>query len=620
METSTSPIVQTSSLTLPTSCKQYITEKIDNLVEISHIPETAQIQNSLVPILNPYSVFRRNQSFSRQLRHIISRPSIAVKEYVQSSALSQCILSSVTTEQYVTLEIPPHFIQQWRQQKYTHLHFGAIRLVFSYHGRQGLPITARLSLLDTRYLNYEHAVIGSIATTLNAGSVVLTFFPNFNRSLEDSHFSQALKVQVQITGADQVADTISATLHHQMVYRLQDHAINLQTPGLSSGDAVFIFADSGLTPTIVQTPRQLPREELEKLIPSVWITNYEKLHQSSQLVQKQDPIFIKQLDKTVKVSYLSSTALSSSTPHTISMIQPVKRYYEKKIPIHSFSSNGWEVYESKINGHFIWDVDPSMCDAGCLCQDDLDDQEIISKGTKTWKRKHACTSSHRHDDKDDDQPDSVQISVQTRKDRPWIGLPPEKNKPMSNDDYLRRCFEILKEEGLMSCPPPSVVYSCSFEPVKIPKPVAVPCFMVNPEEFPPLERKENEQSKAPTRPFIMKDTIQPAGSLAPLSAAEEVLNWQTNNAVAQNRYLKKIDNRLSEVYERTSSIETHVTSFRQEASQMHTKLSFRLSKLEQEMEQILATQPTSPLFLQKDREILRLKEQISEIERDLYPN
>eukprot|EP00257_Ricinus_communis_P013432 XP_015570861.1 uncharacterized protein LOC107260792 [Ricinus communis] len=254
-------------------------------------------------------------------------------------------------------------------------------------------------------------------------------------SLEDPHLSQALKVQVQIAGADQVADTISATLHHQLVYRLQDHAINLQTSGLSNGDAVFILADSGLTPTIVQTPRQLPREELEKLIPSVWITNYEKLHQSSQPVQKRDPIFIRKLNKTVKVFYLSSTASSSSTPHSISMIQPVKRTYEKKIPIHSFMSNGWEVYVSKINGHFMWDCDPSMCDSGCTCQEDFDDLETRPRRNKTWRRKDTCTGP-RHHDKDDDQPDPFHVPSQPKKASPWIGLLLEKNKPMTEDDYL----------------------------------------------------------------------------------------------------------------------------------------------------------------------------------------
>ncbi|KDP35794.1 hypothetical protein JCGZ_10430 [Jatropha curcas] len=105
-------------------------------------------------------------------------------------------------------------------------------------------------------------------------------------SLEDPHLSTALKVRVQITGAEQVPETISATLHHQFVYRLQDHAINLQTPGISHSDALYIFTDGGPTPTIVQTPKQLPREELEKLIPSAWIANYEKLHQLPQPVQQ----------------------------------------------------------------------------------------------------------------------------------------------------------------------------------------------------------------------------------------------------------------------------------------------------------------------------------------------
>ncbi|KDP28048.1 hypothetical protein JCGZ_19740 [Jatropha curcas] len=42
METVTNnPIGQTSSLQLPPTCKQYLTDKIDNLVEISHIPESA---------------------------------------------------------------------------------------------------------------------------------------------------------------------------------------------------------------------------------------------------------------------------------------------------------------------------------------------------------------------------------------------------------------------------------------------------------------------------------------------------------------------------------------------------------------------------------------------------
>ncbi|KDP40405.1 hypothetical protein JCGZ_03884 [Jatropha curcas] len=444
--------LQTSSLQLPPTCKQYLTHKIDNLVEISHIPESAQIQNSLVPILNPYAVFKRSSSLSHHL------------------------------QQYVTLEIPEQFISQWKKQKYTHLHFGAIRLVLSYHGRQGLPVTAHLSLPDTRYLQYEHAVIGTIATTLNAGSVVLTFFPNFNMSLEDPHLSTALKVQVQITSADQVPETISATLHHQIVYRLQDHAINLQTPGISHSDALYIFADGGPTPTIVQTPRQLPREELEKLIPSAWITNYEKLHQLPQPVQQQDPIFVHQLDKSVRISFLPS---SSEPRHSVSMIQPVKSKPLKHAPIHSFAHTGKEIYAAKTDGHFLWDANPHMCDPDCPCkyEDDgwLEDAEVtITKleSQPLLRKTQSChPSAQKRPFDDDDTPP------------PWVGLPKAKNKPMTEDHYLKRCFEILAEEGLLKCPPPPTICSCSLEAYQTPSAPAPPlsCCMLQPEDFPPLE-------------------------------------------------------------------------------------------------------------------------------------
>ncbi|KAL0455491.1 UNVERIFIED_CONTAM: polyprotein [Sesamum latifolium] len=83
--------------------------------------------------------------------------------------MDHCSLPASTKEQYVTLSIPPDYISSWKAEGYTHLHLGAVRLVLSYHGRKGLPVTARIALLDTRFLEYEHAVIGTVLTTLNAG-------------------------------------------------------------------------------------------------------------------------------------------------------------------------------------------------------------------------------------------------------------------------------------------------------------------------------------------------------------------------------------------------------------------------------------------------------------------
>jgi len=168
--------------------------------------------------------------------------------------MDQCSLAATTEEQYVNIEIPKDLIRHWINEGYTHLHYGAIRLVLSLHERRGLSVSTRVSLLDSSYLHYEHAVIGTVLTTLHVGSIVLTIFPNFNVSLRDPTISQRLKVQIQITGAEQVSEALSATLHHQIIYRLQDHATDLALPSCKDG-ALFVLANNQEdTPSIVQIP------------------------------------------------------------------------------------------------------------------------------------------------------------------------------------------------------------------------------------------------------------------------------------------------------------------------------------------------------------------------------
>ncbi|KAL0285754.1 UNVERIFIED_CONTAM: polyprotein [Sesamum radiatum] len=161
---------------------------VDNLVEYSTIPEAAIVENTVPPVISPYNLYRKRGSLPQGIRDLIaSKKRMNQKEQVHSSKMDHCSLPASTKEQYVTLSIPPDFISGWKAEGYTHLHLGAVRLVLSYHGRKGLPVTARIALLDTRFLEYEHAVIGTVLTTLNAGSIVVTFFPNFAVSLSDPH-------------------------------------------------------------------------------------------------------------------------------------------------------------------------------------------------------------------------------------------------------------------------------------------------------------------------------------------------------------------------------------------------------------------------------------------------
>ena len=124
-----------------------------------------------------------------------------------------------------------------------------------------LPAVSRISLLDSRFLEYQNAVIGTVQNTLNAGTIFVTFFPNFNVPLKDPHLYDALKVQVQITGASQVQDTYAATLHYQLAYMLQNHAFDMAVLDMAqTNNALLIQVDSGMTPIYTFFQRQLTRD------------------------------------------------------------------------------------------------------------------------------------------------------------------------------------------------------------------------------------------------------------------------------------------------------------------------------------------------------------------------
>ena len=85
---------------------------------------------------------------------------------------------------------------------------------FSFFSGENDSPCARVSLLDTTFQNLEHATIGTVLTTLNAGSVVLTIFPNLNVHLRDPTLSTRFKVQVQLMGAPQDGVALAASLQH----------------------------------------------------------------------------------------------------------------------------------------------------------------------------------------------------------------------------------------------------------------------------------------------------------------------------------------------------------------------------------------------------------------------
>ncbi|KAH9680105.1 hypothetical protein KPL71_026418 [Citrus sinensis] len=540
------PVTLSSTLSLPKSCTSHTANKIENLVEYSYIPESAQISESSYPLLSPYHLYKRPSSFTRSIRTLISTRRPHPKEYIQSSRLDQCLLQATPAEQYVTLEIPSELISNWKREGYTHLHLGGIRLILTLHGRKGLPVTARLAMLDTRFKQYQDAVIGTVLTTLHAGSVLLTFYPNFNLSLQDPNLPTTLKVQIQIQGAEQISSAKIATLHHQLVYRLQNHALDLPTPEHPS-DTLMVLAESD------QIPRQIPRHELIKLMPLEWISNYEQFHNNTAPIQTSDSMFKRRQDGTVRMTFKPPPSAPQEPPRlsfTYSSMITAVQTGQEDLPITGFNSEGYPVYPAKHNGHFLWDAPGS----GMYPPPPPPPLPIYRKELK-WIAKH-CKS--------------------------------EILSPLSHST------PIVQPLACMMFSSTSSDYSSS---------------------FPSLEPHTDPQRNVVSKPFI-PSPITSTGHLEPPKPFESVLNWQTQNARAQNDTLLHLNSKVENISLRTGQIETKVDSITAQMQQIYQNLQSRISQLDSELRAMLAHRYSGPEFDQKEREIRRLKAELAQIESE----
>jgi hypothetical protein len=131
-------------------------------------------------------------------------------------------------------------------------------------------------------------------------------------------------------------------------------------------------------------------------MPKDWITNYKNCHQRHETVHSSGSSFQTLPDGRVKTTFTLPKPEPPRHTFTQLMILPYddkERRHQKDIPVHSFEADGHPVSTDKINGHFIWDVDPSMCDPGCDCneltEEDIECENPRSRHAKKWRAKHA---------------------------------------------------------------------------------------------------------------------------------------------------------------------------------------------------------------------------------------
>ncbi|GAV83816.1 hypothetical protein CFOL_v3_27261 [Cephalotus follicularis] len=195
-----------SSSALDLSLQKSHGHKLDHLYQINYVPEDERIPFIDLSILDPYHAFSKPHiSTIKCIKSIIQSPTKKVKEYVQATIFDQ-------------------------------------------------------------FLDYQHACIGTVETTLNAGTIFITLFLNINMSLLEPYLLSALKVQVQIFGAPQISSTFVATIHYQMAFRAQNHALDLVVPQRTE-DALMITINSTHVPSCTHIPKQISCDELIQLMP-----------------------------------------------------------------------------------------------------------------------------------------------------------------------------------------------------------------------------------------------------------------------------------------------------------------------------------------------------------------
>ncbi|KAI9116655.1 hypothetical protein K1719_012313 [Acacia pycnantha] len=97
-------------------------------------------------------------------------------------------------------------------------------------------------------------------------------------------------------------------------------------------------------------------------------------------------------------------------------------------------------------------------------------------------------------------------------------------------------------------------------------------------DFPPLERRTDENTRVYARPYVTANTIDSQGWVQHASASDEVLNWHTRNVVCQNKALTKIDSKLDSLAIKTYGLASQMEHFSEEFQRIYAAQSQQAKK------------------------------------------
>ncbi|KAK8493391.1 hypothetical protein V6N12_000935 [Hibiscus sabdariffa] len=268
--------------------------------------------------------------------------------------------------------------------------------------------------------------------------------------------------------------------------------------------------------------------------------------------------------------------------------------------IEEFAADGKPIYyfRDPITGHCPWDEDCS-CE---ICKDLNFYEEMAGnhhEAYKPHKKRSKKKSVH------------SELYKRCKEGDPYVGplaLPPPAPQKLKPESFVQPCYKRI-QKWVKKNPQPNP----EPEPKQYPLPLILmfqPTSSSYDKDFPPLEEfTEKEFKHAPKIPTPLLG--------GKTSAAESTLNWQTENAIAQNKVLSRIDSQVTHMGTRLTQVEIKVDSNTKIANELMVLLHKRLQQLEKQ-----TTPPGVDLFYHlemKQKEIQTLKEQIKMLEAGQAP-
>nr|KYP45651.1 hypothetical protein KK1_032765 [Cajanus cajan] len=203
--------------------------------------------------------------------------------------------------------------------------------------------------------------------------------------------------------------------------------------------------------------------------------------------------------------------------------------------------------------------------------------------------------------------------------QPWVAFttPP---KPLPIYDQI---LEILRKEkrkssssppeesSLITWPPPEKCNPSQNHYSTIPSVQRTEfCMMTSQEEFPPLEKRTTPITRVEIKPFVTKTEVTTDGRMKALSQAEEVLNWLTENALAQNTWLKEINQKIEKMH---ISMDQDIKLLSTKLQTYHQELKAKIGQLEKEISEVKEIHKLSMDIINKQRSLDKAKEQYEEL-------